>query len=529
MNGPARRLVGLALLGAAPALAQVTSIGLSSVRAQRFDGFVSPELPLQERDHFGFAFAIGDFDGNGAADLATGVPHDDGAAGAEVEDSGFVLVRRSLVGTGLSTMIQIARQVGDGAESGDVHGYALASCDFDGDDFGDLAVGAPGEAIGTLDDAGAVFIYYGTSSGLATEVFSLLTQDTPGIPDAAESDDLFGFALACGDFDADGFYDLIVGSPGEDAGILEGAGLATVIPGSANGLNPSASAAFTHLQVPIDQNSRLGAALATGDWNDDGFDDLAVGEPGEDDSRGAVQIRFGSGAGLNLGSGLRRTESEIGGLSEIGDNFAYALAGGDFDGDGHDDLAIGIPGEDFGVGGTIPNCGLANVLYGGDGGFDFGRTQFWSQDNMLGAGTSEAFDLVGLSLAAGDFDDDGRDDLVVGSPGEFVTGVEDGAATVIMGSPGGLTAARHRGLAAGFAGFPGNAAEHGRQLTYALAAGDLDGDGHDDLVLGAPYENGGGVEDSGAEMVLYGCLFSDGLETGDRSLWTASVPGGIPP
>jgi len=515
-------VVSLLTLGP-PALAQVEAVGLSSVRARRFDGELAPVLPARQDDHFAFALALGDFDGNGVDDLAIGVPHHDGPTGAEAADSGAVLVRRSAAGSGPSALVAILRQVGNGFEAGDVFGYAVAACDFDGDGFDDLAVGAPGEDIGALEDPGAVFVYRGSATGLNASFFGVLTQDTPGVPDQVESQDFFGFALACADFDADGFDDLLIGSPGETIGTVHAAGMVFGIHGSAIGLDPARSFAFGHGQS-IDELAQLGLALATGDWNGDGFADLAAGEPGEQDGRGAIQVRFGTAAGVNLNGGFYRTETAIGGASEVGDSFGYALAAGDFDGDGHDDLVIGIPGEDFGAGGTISNCGQANVLYGDDAGFDFGRTQFWAQDNILGAGTSEAFDLFGQAMAAGDFDGDGRDDLAIGAPEEFVTGSRDGAATVIMGTAAGLSSSRHRGFAAGFDGLPGDPDQHDRRFSRALAVGDLDADGFADLVVGAPFEDDDFFADVGVATVFYGALFADGFETSDATLWTATSP-----
>jgi hypothetical protein len=512
----------LALLFILPstASAQVTSIGLSAVRAQRFGNDFSPTLVPQDDDHFASSLAVGDFDGDGADDLATGMPDDDGEVGSEVLNAGLVVIRYGASGGGLGAEIQLLRQSGGGLEPGDRFGFALASCDFDGDGFDDLAVGTPFEDVFSVVAAGAVFVFHGTSVGLETNILQLFTQDNPGLPDSSEAFDWFGAALACADFDADGFDDLAVGAPGESSGSFGSAGAVFGLTGAVGGLVPS----FGFGQdLQAGPSHEFGRSLAAGDWNGDGFGDLAAGAPGADSDRGALEVRFGSAVGIGL-AGLSLTETDIGGLSEAFDFFAFSLAGADFDGDGRDDLAVGIPREDFGVGGSVLDCGQLNVLYGAPGGFDFGRTQFWAQDNILGAGTSEAGDLFSLAMAAGDFDRDGRDDLAIGAPGEFVLGPEDGAATVIMGSPAGLTADRHRGIAAGLGGFPGDATQHNRQFSFSLAAGDFDADGHADLAIGAPLEDENGVVNTGAEIVLYGALFADGFETGDATLWSATSP-----
>jgi hypothetical protein len=519
MQRPLISSLALVFALSAAASAQVTSIGLSAVRAQRFGNDLAGFDP-QPQDNFAWSLAVGDFDGDGAGDLATGVPFDDGVAGSEVPDTGLVAVRYGVAGGGLGPEIQILRQLASGIEEEDFFGFSLASCDFDGDGFDDLAVGTPGEDVDLAMGAGAVSVFYGTASGLAADLPDVFNQDTPGVPDASEDGDEFGSALACADFDADGFDDLAIGAPGEKIGTAFQTGQVFLFAGAAGGLVPGV--AFS--QEPAGLGAKLGASLAAGDWNGDGFADLAAGAPGVNTASGALEVRFGSAAGIGLARALSLTETDIGGLSEFGDQFARALAAGNFDGDARVDLAIGIPFQDFGAGGSIGDGGQFNVLYGASGGFDLARTQYWAQNNILGAGTSEQSDIFGWAMAAGDFDRDGRDDLAIGALGEFVTGPQDGAATVIMGSPAGLTADRHRSIAAGLGGFPGDATQHARWFSFSLAAGDFDGDGHADLAIGAPLEDENGVADAGTETVLYGAIFADGFESGATDLWSATSP-----
>jgi hypothetical protein len=93
-----------------------------------------------------------------------------------------------------------------------------------------------------------------------------------------------------------------------------------------------------------------------------------------------------------------------------------------------------------------------------------------------------------------------------------------------MGSPVGLTNARRRAFASGFDGLPGDPTQHDRRFSFALAAGDFDGDSHADLAIGSPLENLGSLPDIGTETILYGSLCSDGFETGDTRLWSSAVP-----
>jgi hypothetical protein len=92
-----------------------------------------------------------------------------------------------------------------------------------------------------------------------------------------------------------------------------------------------------------------------------------------------------------------------------------------------------------------------------------------------------------------------------------------------MGSEAGLDLARRRALASGVKGVPGNLLQSGERFAFGLASGDFDGDGHDDLAIGSPFEDEPGAGNVGAETVLYGALFADGVESGDTTLWPQTV------
>jgi hypothetical protein len=521
----------LALFAAlsSPALAQTTAVGVSSVRAQRFGNENLLVYTPESGDQLGGVLATGDFNGDGADDLASGMPFDDGLAGSLLLDSGTVIVRYGVPGEGLSIDLagNVLQQTPllDPAEAGDQFGSSLAACDFNRDGFDDLAIGAPRETYRGQDFAGVVQVHYGTSQGLPGVGDALYAESTPGIPGDVESGNDFGRALACGDFDGDGFDDLVIGVPGDAwrtpvFGFGVAMGRVLIVPGSVVGLDPARATGLDQDSAGMgggaESDDQFGASLAVGDWNGDEFDDLAIGVPGEDDSEGQLQVVFGGPVGLTSAGSLFWSETFLGGLSEVHDSFAKSLAAGDFDGDGRDDLAIGVRGDDAGA----ADAGQAVVLYGAAGGFDRGRTQFWSEDTIFGAGLSEPGDQFGFALAAGDFDGDGIDDLAVSHPADYLTGPDDGVTTVLMGSPAGLSAMRRRGMAAGFEGFPGDPNQHGRRFGAALASGDFDGDGHADLAIGSPLEDEVGIFDAGAETVLYGALFADGFETGDTGQWS---------
>ncbi len=190
----------------------------------------------------------------------------------------------------------------------------------------------------------------------------------------------------------------------------------------------------------------FGRALAAGDFNGDGFDDLAIGvavddTPPASESCGAVNVLYGSAAGLRT-NGNKRWHQEIQGVegdAEAFDIFGGAIIGADFDGDGFDDLAIGAPGED--TDGQL-DSGAVNVLYGSALGLTADGDQYWTQLSQGITDRPEMFDSFGRVLTAGDFNGNGRFELVIVAPSENVGGVEGaGALHVLDGGASGLRGA----------------------------------------------------------------------------------------
>lgn len=333
-------------------------------------------------------------------------------------------------------------------------GQALASGDFDGDGRDDLAI-ADYESL-TGEKEGSVHLIYGIQGPVSPNTQIRDFDPATGSNDR-ELGDGFGEALASGDFNDDGFVDLAIGIPYEDAGLVSDAGAVLVLYGSPEGLVIVGAPSPQRFRVGADGlfgtahvDDRWASALAAGDFDQDGRDDLAVGCPRCDAftaqlpaDTGGVWVLYGSATGLSTSGESYFDQDSVDALDgapmlnscEEGDRFGRALAAGDFDGDLADDLAVGVPEEGIGAAG---GAGAVQVLYGQVGaGLRVTRNQFWNESNVATTGAVEAGDGFGLRLAAGDVTGEGIADLAIGAPREDIGALEDaGAVTLLWGQLG---------------------------------------------------------------------------------------------
>lgn len=425
---------------------------------------------------FGNAVAVGDFNGDGRDELAVGAPYLD--LGAKYM-SGAVHVLESdangLTHLNATNLYQYRSDLFNN------RGYALASGDFNNDGYDDLAVGVPGMARrgeSNLENGqagvGGVEVYFGSALGVQVSVPMLLTRPYRQYAGAPQRGEKFGYSLASGDFNGDGFDDLLIGSPFASHSSSDGrehsrAGLVTLFFGKSVGFG-SMPMVIRDVDETDNSNDRFGKSLAAGDFNGDGVDDFAIGHPDERVGSlrraGAVTTYLGHGRleanGWVSGSLWYQNRSGVPGRSEQGDYFGGALTSADFDGDGTDDLAIGVPGEDFeGTFFDDVNAGAVLALYGTRTRGLVLRTSAgaWDQDTPGIEGGRESYDLFGAKLSAGDLNADGTADLVIGVSGERVSGQNgQGVVQMIPGGYAGLapisgqTQIYHRGNLRGVGG-----------------------------------------------------------------------------
>ncbi|MCT9008179.1 FG-GAP-like repeat-containing protein [Streptomyces rhizosphaerihabitans] len=361
------------------------------------------------------------------------------------------------------------------------------------------------------------------------------------------------------DFNGDGYRDLATGAPGAVAGGKAKAGAVVVNYGSSSGISAARHKTTSQSSsgVPGDSETsdRFGTELAHGDLNRDGYGDLVVGTPLEDVSGdvdgGLVTILWGSSSGLSGGTTI--SDPNASGH----DRFGQSLAVGDFTGDGKADLAVGSTGKDVWIfkGGFTKSGGAAGKVrldtqiesgaypkgavqlaagdFGNDGTDDLvvgssagnfvyrGASTGPTLQTEAGAGYASAF-------AVADFDRDGHDDLVVGT--DFVdilnSSVKGGYATVFYGGTAGVDTTRSAAFSQDTPGVPGSD-ESNDWFGTSLAAGDVNGDGYPDLAVGADNESIGSAEGVGNVWVLRGGpsgLTGTGAQSFNQD--TSGVPGG---
>jgi Ca2+-binding RTX toxin-like protein len=510
------------------------------------------------------ASSAGDINGDGFDDLIVGAPNGSDGGGRAGETyvvfgstSGFGTTVGGRQVIDLTSLMPSQGFVIQGDVEYDYAGISVSSAgDINGDGFDDLIIGAKARVGG--DAAGEAYVIFGSASGFGTvnatgrSVIDLtfLTPSQGFIIQGDATGDYAGRSVSsAGDINGDGYDDLIVGAPnGDDGGRY--AGEAYVVFGSASGfgtvdgtgrsvidltfLTPS-QGFIIQGDAPLDFAGR--SVSSAGDLNGDGYGDLIVGAgDGDDggDGAGEAYIVFGSASGFGSVDATGRSVID---LTSLAPSQGFIIQGdterdytgssvssaGDINGDGFDDLIIGAKfGDD---GGNV--AGEAYVVFGSAAGFGSvdgtGRsvidlTSLTPSQGFIIQGDL-AFDYTGYSVSsAGDINGDGFDDLIVGAWGGDGGGPNAGEAYVIFGSASGFGTVNATGRSVIDLTFltpsQGFIIQGDAPLDYAgrsvSSAGDINGDGFDDMIVGALVGDDGGSA-AGEAYVIFGSALGASL------------------
>ncbi len=412
----------------------------------------------------------------------------------------------------------------DGVAIDDQSGAAVTGIgDINGDGRDDLLIGATarGNSGGffIFTRPGFSYVVFGRAGGFPSVVNLGTLNGVDGFRlDGVTAGDAVGAAAsAAGDLNGDGWNDLIIGAPladanGEDSGssyVVYGRNAfpAAISLGALNGGDG--------FRIDgVSAGDRAGSGFSMGDFNGDGQSDLIVSAAGVDDTElrfGSCYVLFGRSSGgfptvfnlgaLNGSNGIR-IDGALG--AHIG-NFPAATAG-DVNGDGIDDMIFGAPFSSPDPSGTIFVAGSSYVLYGKS-------TPFAPVFNLDGVDGSNGFRLDGVgtfdfagqpATGAGDINGDGFDDLAIGTPGANPYGEDSGSTYIVFGQSAAFPAAFGLGVLNGSNGFRLDGPDSGdRSGSTVAAAGDFNGDGFDDVVVGAAFSDAGGSE-TGSGYVVFG-------------------------
>ncbi|PXW89873.1 FG-GAP repeat protein [Nitrosomonas sp. Nm84] len=361
--------------------------------------------------------------------------------------------------------------------------------DVNGDGFDDVIIGAPG-ADPNGNYSGSSYVVFGRASGFDAAMDLSSLDGSNGFRLDGEASDRSGSPVSnAGDVNGDGFADLIVGAYGANSGY--------VVFGRASGFDAAMDLSSLDGSNGFRLDGGAGAfntgrsVSRAGDVNGDGFGDVIIGAPGAEpngENSGSSYVVFGRASGFDAAMDLSNLDGSNG-FRLDGEKYDHSglsvSKAGDINGDGFDDVIIGAPGAD--PNGTY--SGFGYVVFGRASGFD-AAINLSSLDGNNGFRLNGAArdDYSGFSVSgAGDVNGDGYDDVIVGAFRADSSGDYSGSSYVVFGKASGFDATLNLTSLDGSNGFRLDGIRDDKAGVSVSSAGDVDGDGFDDVIVGTSY------------------------------------------
>jgi len=455
-------------------------------------------------DWSGFSVASGDINGDGYNDVIIGANRADPAGGANAGEVYVIFGNASpIVSKDLNSSSANIKIYGD--DAGDECGRSLSSGDINGDGFDDIIIGAYKADPAGGANAGEAYVIFGSATPRRNRDLNSRAANMTIYGD--DANDFAGRTVSSGDINGDGYDDVIIGAHKADPTGGADAGETYVIFGSPA---PSTTVDLNSESADMiiygnDAGDYSGRSVSSGDIDGDGYDDVIIGanyaDPAGGANAGETYVILGSAtppAIIDLNDSPSPADMIIYG-DDADDGSGRSVSSSDIDGDGYDDVIIGAYLADT-AGGT--DAGETYVILGSTtppATIDLNDSPSPADMIIYGADTD---DYSGSSVSSGDINGDGYDDVIIGANNaDPASGANAGESYVIYGNPAPSATVD---LNSESADMTVHGDDAGDASGNSVSSGDINGDGFDDVIIGAYYASPAGGTSAGETYVVFG-------------------------